>query len=1655
MKHSNLWNLLQTSFTHYSSSMALWACDRQLTYGELAREIASYRQYLISQGVQAEDRIGVLLPRTSHLIVAILAIFSIGAVYVPLYPRNPRIRNQSIIENSQCHYLIAEEAYEQTVLLSPYSQMLVEDQASLPSSPAGVDDLAYIIYTSGSTGAPKGVMISQGNVLSLIEWAISFFDQNTLSYTLASTAVCFDLSIFEMFVPLVAGGCVVLVENALTLIDQCPPLPISLINTVPSAARALLAHTAIPDSVETINLAGEALEQNLVDELYQTTQVSRVYNLYGPSETTTYSTWYLASAQVDRVMVPIGQAISKTTLYLLDKHQLPTPRLARGEIYLAGPGVTQGYCQKPEETRQRYVTLDIDGQLIPAYRTGDLARLNHNNEYEYLGRIDQQMKIHGFRIELDEIINTLQSHSDIQQAYVMAVTVNQQEQALAGYYTLNNPSAPPVDELRKWLAERLPDYMVPKWLTVLDAFPLNANGKIDRAALPEPLLTVRAESPECLSELERELAQIWQTLLPEASLNKETHFFYVGGHSLLAARLLAKIKAQYAIELYLEELFRYPTLAEQARLIAERAKQKPQATGWLPVARPINIPLSYGQERLWYLQHAEKNLPISNIPIVIEIKGELHISALEESVRTIVKRHEILRTTYAMVNHQLTQQIAEDYAVHIPVEQVADPVELKRLLQTEANQSFDLTKDLMIRMKVFVLNPAECILMVTQHHIASDAWSLNILMQELSLLYNAYKNNTPLPSLPTPVQYADFSCWQREQSLQNDLSYWRERLLDAPDTIALPYDRPRGELQTYKGSFYQWELSSAVVDQLKSVANNQGCSLFMVLLAAFDILLYRYGQQEDFCLGILSANRPMDELSNSLGFFVNSLVTRHHVTSTMMVHELLQQVRQTVLESLEHQQVPFDKLVDTLKPQRQLNRHPFFQVLFSLQNALDTNLELNGLSLDVHEFDRNIAKFDLTISLVERADKLVSIVEYNTDLFESRTIEQMIQHYSIILTSFQEHLNHAVGTMPLLSLQERHYYLTELNQTSHALPVPTTLAACFEQMVHRYLDKIALMTPELSLSYKELNERVNQLANLLVSYGVQASTPVGLLLERDVDAIVSMLAIVKSGGYYVPMDPAWPTERLDYVIQDSALNLILTNTRSSDKLPLSPMLFLIQLDEIQESLNSYPMTMDVIETTAEDVCYVVYTSGSTGQPKGVMATQAGVIRLVHEPDYVLLNEEQRLLQVSPLAFDGSTFDIWGSLLNGASLVLMPHGVPELGKMAQYLMDYKITTLFVTTQLFNLLVEHKLEAMASLKQILFGGEVASIDHVQRFKTRFPQCALSNIYGPTECTTYALSYLIPDDFNPASTLPLGRAISNTCAVILNPQLQICPKQVKGELYLGGPGLAKGYLNQAQLTQTQFIDNPFPELATNKLYRTGDVCFYDDEGLIKFVGRVDNQVKLRGHRIELSEIEQALRDLNDILDAVLVLQKPEQMLVAYVLVKPGTICDTASVRRQLAHRLPDYMLPDGIFVLDSYPLNSNGKVDKAELPKWNPATNNATVVQQEPINNEIATQITQIWCDILEHQQVTQDDNFFEVGGNSLKLILVLERLQEAFKGQDDILRQLEIVTLFQYPTIRALVSYLTVDNEVSTATAPQQKRVSLRDKRKMARDLIEVE
>lgn len=1661
MKSKNyISHFLLPAIKKFGRKNALLTNSDSMSYSELGQRIADFCTYFEEQGMQTGDHVAVALPRNNDMVAAVLALFHYGAVYVPLDIKHPKARWLDIVKSSECKFLLTAEAVASNANNILISEVLAT-RSQLRKLTVNENNLAYIIHTSGSTGKPKGVMISHSNLASLLTWTVEQYTSQQLAYTLAGTSVGFDLSIFEMLAPLAQGGCVVIEKDNLSLIERKVDHPITLINTVPSVIQALLKADAIPSSVTTINLAGEKLLQATANKLYGLPHVEKVYNLYGPSETTTYSTYFLAERDAEYPHTPIGRPIKSTQILLVDDMNNPVPFGAKGEICISGSGVCQGYFGEQQPNAKSFIELTIEDEIICFYRTGDLARVNGDKALEYIGRVDHQVKVKGVRIEPAEIEALMVSISAIEQAVVMTCEDINHGQTLIAYYT--SLYALSEQEVISQLAAKLPESMVPEILVPLSDMPLNSNGKVDREQLPVPNINTHLEvSDDRLSQM---LRTCWLSVLDVEDIKGDSNFFYIGGNSILATRLSVLINENFSISLTLQNFYDYPTFQQQVHFLnaANTQLEKYEMPSYFDVDSGL---LSSNQLQLWYLQNSQLEKPISNIPIIVNIYGELNKSALEHAFSRLIERHEILRTIYPVVDNHVVQKV--NCAVPFAINEVdcfgKTQDEIFSIQAPEANYIFDLTRDLALRATLYKVSNREYQLLIVQHHISSDAWSLSNMIKELSVIYNAQLNSEEV-NLPNATQYSWYSRWENLpenlERMEQNLDYWQSELEGALDDIKLPFDYPRPEKKTFQGQLSRFAIPKNKVEQLKILADERKTSLFTVLYTAFSVLMYRYSHQRDICIGVLNGSRPHSALDSSLGFFVNALPIRSIIDSNHTISQTISKTHDKVQSALEHSRYSFDRLVESLNLNRSNNKHPLFQVLFSLQNTMTGDLQLQGLTTQTEEYDRGISKFDLTLSMVERQEQLEAIFEYSTEVFKSNSIERMKAHFDLIIEEFiRTSSDIKIADINLNHADEIQRNLIAPNETHRRYARGKCLAEMFEITAARFPDNIALVSQEKKMSYSELDQRANQYANLLRSKKLPDGSAVAIMLHKGMEALISMLAIIKVGCHYVPLDPDWPIRRLGYILDDTDTAAIITNQDLSGQIPVTVKAKIICTDLANNNVDDYSKELDLagIERHSEKLCYVMYTSGSTGKPKGVQICHKGVVSLVDHVDYVTLNDRSVLLQVSPLFFDGSTFDIWGSWLNGGKLILPPKGVPSLDSLAELVVNNNVNTLFTTTQLFNAIVDYRLADMSSIKQLMFGGEVASPEHVARFKDTYTDSKVSNIYGPTETTTFAVSYPIPADFDKRKLLPLGKPITNNQVVILSDQLQLCPTGVRGEICIGGEGVSKGYLNKKKLTAQKFIKNPIKELDCTTLYRTGDIGYYNEHGNICFVGRVDNQIKLRGYRIELSEIEYAVRDINGILDCIVTVQCPDDYIVAYVTLDERIINCEKEISHKLSMRLSKYMMPDFVEILSNFPLNENGKIDKLLLPKATPKHDNTGTEIPSHILDD-AHVIYNIWSEILEDEEITYDDHFFEIGGNSIKLIYVLEELKKHYADKPEVTDKLTIASLFEYSSISNLIEYL-FPNDSSKVEQDEadvdigvlsQSRSNRREKRRLASEL----
>ncbi|WP_390625552.1 MULTISPECIES: non-ribosomal peptide synthetase [Calothrix] len=1644
----SVYQLFEEQVQRTPDAVAVVFDNQQLTYQQLNCRANQLAHYLRSLGVKADTLVGICVERSLEMVVGLLGILKAGGAYLPLDPEYPTERLRFMLEDTQLPVLLTQsklinklpEHQAQLVCLDTDWQEISQLNQDNAITNVQVSNLAYVIYTSGSTGQPKGVLVKHESLLNLIFWHQRTFEITPLDKATQLAGTAFDAAVWELWPYLTAGASIYLVTSEILLspIDlqnwlTSNKITISFLPT-PLAEKLLSLDWNESTALRTMLVGGDKLHN------YPSAFIPfEVVNNYGPTENTVVTTSGLVVSHGQNTFSSpsIGRPIANTKTYILDSNLQPVPIGVPGELYIGGASLAKGYLNRPELTQERFIanpfprsrgaeeqrsrggSKDQFSDSERLYKTGDLVRYLADGNIEYLGRIDNQVKIRGFRIELGEIEAALSQHSNVQACCVICREDNVGEQRLVAYLVANQESTPTISELRQYLKAKLPEYMVPSAFVVLESLPLTPNGKVDRKALPAPELYssnldkyVAPRNP-----IEELLVQIWSQVLKVESVGIADNFFELGGHSLLATQLISRIRNIFKVEIPLRELFVTATLAELAQVIEQLQQQDLEifAAPILPRAKNADLPLSFAQQRLWFLDQLEPHSALYNIPVALRLVGNLNQTALEQSLIEIIHRHEVLRTNFTTIDGQATQIIREQETVSIVDFQHLSVTEqelaTQQLAQQQAIEPFDLASEALIRVTLLVLNETEYILLVCMHHIVSDGWSMGVFIFELAQLYNAYSQNQPSPLAPLPIQYADFAIWQRNwlqgDVLQSQLSYWEQQLANAPALLALPTDRPRPAVQTFVGAHLEFTLSVELTDKLVKLSQEQGCTLFMTLLAAYDTLLYRYTGQSDILVGTPIANRDRSELEQLIGFFVNTLVMRSNLAGNPSFSELLTRVRETAMGAYTHQNLPFEMLVEALQPERDLGHTPLFQVVFMLQNAPVQELELAGLTVNALPVETKTAKVDLALSMENTTQGLIGVWEYNTDLFDASTIERMTGHFVTLLEGIVANPEQKIAQLPLLTQHEQHQLLIEWNDTQANYPQHKCIHQLFEERVNQTPNAVAVVFAEQKLTYQQLNIRANQLADYLQSLGVKPDTLVGICVERSLEMVVGLLGVLKAGGAYLPLDPEYPTERLRFMLEDAQVSVLLTQQRLVERLP-ELQANLICLDDIWEEIAQNNQDNPNSEVRAFNLANLIYTSGSTGRPKGVMVEHKGLCNLAQAQIQTFgVNSDSRILQFASFSFDASIWEVIMALGSGGTLYLGTKDSLLPGKpLVEQLRKHSITHVTLPPSALAVMPSDELPA---LQTIIVAGEACSPELIKQWSVGR---SFFNAYGPTEATVCATIAKCTED----EKITIGNAIANTQIHILDEYLQPVPVGVAGELHIGGVGLARGYLNRPDLTQEKFIPNPLEKAEGSRLYKTGDLARYLSDGTIEYLGRIDHQVKIRGFRIELGEIEAALSQHNDVQICCVIAREEtggNKRLVAYVGTQKNVTITTGELRQFLADKLPGYMVPSAFVILESLPLTPNGKVDRRALP--NPDLHQELSDYVMP-NTEIENIIAGIWQQALAIEKVGIYNNFFELGGHSLLLVSINQQLQEKFGVE------LSIVDLFNYPTIHSFSQYL---------------------------------
>ncbi|MCY7483275.1 amino acid adenylation domain-containing protein [Paenibacillus alvei] len=1646
--------------------------DDLLRYGELNAKANRLAHYLISYGVGPDRIVALSLPRSLDAVIAILAIHKTGAAYLPLDPDYPFERLAYMLEDADPICLIATK--ETSASLPPCNRktIVLDESATvdaLVQSPAhnptdedriraiSASHISYVIYTSGSTGKPKGVMLTFGGLANLLhdmKVRLALSEQDRM---LSVTTISFDISVMELLLPLISGSALDIARKE-TILD-----PSALASRIAATGATIMQATptlwqALADSkperfagLKMIS-GGEAIPLALKLALQELN--GEVNNQYGPTETTIYSTAGLLDHSPTN-KPSIGRPIRNTRLYVLDSSLEPVPPGVAGELYIAGAGLARGYLGRADLTAERFIADPFGPPGTRMYRTGDMVRWLADGTIDYLGRTDQQVKLRGFRIETGEIEALLDAHPDISQAAVTLYEDYAGERRLAAYVVPSSSSGLEPEELRQYAARKLPDYMVPFAFVVLDAMPLTPNRKIDRKALPAPERAAAAAGREPRTPQEEIICALFAEVLGLARVSIDDDFFALGGHSLLAGRVMVRVREAFGVEMNIGSLFEAPTAASLVRRLEPAQEQRPAIRASLG-KRPERLPLSFAQQRLWFLYRLEGATPTYNIPLVARMSGELNVEALQAAVFDVVDRHETLRTIFPDENGTSSQVIQHSKDVQIPFH-VLDVSEqdLHDKLEEAARYSFRLSEEPSLRVHLFRTGAKEQVLLLLLHHIAGDGWSLTPLTRDLSIAYEARCRGEAPAWTRLPVQYADYALWQErllgsadqaDSLIARQLDYWTEALKGLPEELELPTDYPRPPAASHKGGTVGLQIDSVLHGRLTELARGNRASLFMVLQAALAVLFTRLGAGNDIPLGSPISGRNDDALDGLIGLFINTLVIRTDTSGNPGFEELLSRVRKVSLEAYEHQDVPFERLVEILNPIRSRARHPLFQIMLVLQNTPEASLQFPGLSSSLQIKSVDTAKFDLTWELNERRnadgapDGLDGIVEFSADLFKRDTVEMLAARYVRILESIALEPSKPIGEIDILLPEERNDLAKDWLAWSSTVPhaEQATIPQLFEAQAVRSPQAIAVVHEGAAITYEQLNKRANRLAHLLMEHRVGPEHIVALGLPRSMEMIVGVLAVLKAGAAYLPLDPDYPAERLAYMLEDAGPVCIVTDRRTIEKLPDGGMgavpRILLDDPEVMRQLASCSES-DPIEQMCRrklspySPAYIIYTSGSTGKPKGVLIPHQNVVRLFSATEHWFhFGADDVWTLFHSYAFDFSVWEIWGALLHGGRLVIVPHAVsrsPE--EFLGLLVQEGVTVLNQTPSAFYQLMqadrEHpNLGQALSLRYIVFGGEALELGRLRDWYERHADDAprLINMYGITETTVHvSFNELNRNSDVPGASSLIGGSIPDLRVYVLDDALQPVPYGVTGEMYVSGAGLARGYWGRPGLTAERFVADPFGPPGS-RMYRTGDLAKRVIGGGLDYLGRADHQVKIRGFRIELGEIQAVLAKHPSVAQAAVIVREDnpgDKRLAAYVVPAANAPWDAVELRRHAASMLPDYMVPSAIIGLDALPLTPNGKLDRKALP--------APDIVLDADGRNPRTPHEEVLCDlfaeVLGLRRVGIDDSFFELGGHSLLAVRLISRIREALG------RELSIAVLFEAPTVSGLAERMELDRD----------------------------
>ncbi|MGG0777087.1 surfactin non-ribosomal peptide synthetase SrfAA, partial [Bacillus rugosus] len=1615
--------------------------DYTLSYRTLHEQSARIANVLKQKGVGPDSPVAVLIERSERMITSIMGILKAGGAYVPIDPAFPAERIQYILEDCGADFILTESKVASPAAdaeLIDFDQAIAEGADDSLNADVNARNLAYIIYTSGTTGRPKGVMIEHRQVHHLVESLQQTIYQSG-SQTLRMALLApfhFDASVKQIFASLLLGQTLYIVPkktvtNGSALAAYYRRHSIEATDGTPAHLQMLIAAGDFEGlKLKHMLIGGEGLSSVVADKLLKLFKEAgtapRLTNVYGPTETCVDASVHpvIPESAVQSAYVPIGKALGNNRLYILDQKGRLQPEGVAGELYIAGDGVGRGYLHLPELTAEKF----LQDPFVPGdrmYRTGDVVRWLPDGTIEYLGREDDQVKVRGYRIELGEIEAVIQQAPDVAKAVVLARPDEQGNLEVCAYIVQKTGSEFAPASLREHAARQLPDYMVPAYFTEVTEIPLTPSGKVDRRKLFA--LEVKAFSGTAYTaprnDTEKTIAAIWQDVLNVEKAGIFDNFFETGGHSLKAMTLLTKIHKETGADIPLQYLFEHPTIAA----LAEEAKDR-ESRGFAaiePAEKQEHYPLSLAQQRTYIVSQFEDAGVGYNMPAAAILEGPLEKQKLEHAFQGLIQRHESLRTSFVLENSTPRQKIHD--SVDFNIEMIERGGRSDEAIMTSFVRRFDLAKAPLFRIGLMELEENRHMLLFDMHHLISDGVSIGIILEELARIYKGEQ----LPELR--LQYKDYAVWQSGQAAegyQKDRAYWKEVFAGELPVLQLLSDYPRPPVQSFEGDRVSIKLDAGLKDRLHRLAEQNGATLYMVMLSAYYTLLSKYTGQDDIIVGTPSAGRNHSDTEGIVGMFVNTLAIRSEVKQDETFTRFIMRVRTQVLDAFSHQDYPFEWLVEDLNIPRDVSRHPLFDTMFSLQNATEGIPAVGDLSLSVHETNFKIAKFDLTMQARETDEGIELDLDYSTKLFKQSTADRLLTHFARLLEDAAAEPEKQISEYKLLSEEETASQIQQFNPESTPYPKDKTIVQLFEEQAAKTPDQPALQYEGELLTYRELNERANRLARGILSLGAGEGRTVAVLCERSMDMIVSILAVLKTGSAYVPIDPEHPIQRMQHFFRDSGAKVLLTQKKLKALAEEAEFDGVIVLADEEESYHADAQNL-ALPLHSAAMANLTYTSGTTGTPKGNIVTHANILRTVKETNYLSITEQDTILGLSNYVFDAFMFDMFGSLLNGAKLVLIPkETVLDMARLSRVIERENISILMITTALFHLLVDLNPACLSTLRKIMFGGERASVEHVRKALQTVGKGKLLHMYGPSESTVFATYHPVDELEEHTLSVPIGKPVSNTEVYILDRAGHVQPAGIAGELCVSGEGLVKGYYNRPELTEEKFVPHPF--ISGERMYKTGDLARWLPNGDIEFIGRIDHQVKIRGQRIELGEIEHQLQTHDRVQESVVLAVDQgagDKLLCAYF-VGEGEI-SSQELREYAAKDLPAYMVPAVFIQMDELPLTGNGKIDRRALPL--PDASVSRGVSYVAPRNEMEQKLANIWAQVLQVQQVGVYDHFFDIGGHSLAGMKMLALVHQELGVE------LSLKDLFQSPTVEGLAQVMaSAEKGTAISISPAKKQ-----------------